>query len=129
MVEDAYVACRKRPITDLPPWKRWLARFTYRRTSWAPCPQIEFIGIFTSKDDAVEAARVPGGFWHCLPVNTGLPDVPMQYKGHGFPLSDKEELREPQSCEVLGVRRCDIEDVIRLAGEVKAGSARLLNPT
>lgn len=128
-VKDAYVVCKRRPLSELPADKQRQIRQAYTDTDWSSDHSIEFVGIYTDEVDAIKAASIPGGFIQQIPVNADLPDRPIQYGKHTFPLSPTREMYDERSCEMMAVRRCDMELVMLKASEVKAAARQALNDT
>lgn len=116
---DAWVVCKRRPLAELPAHKQQQIRQAYEDTDWSSDYSIEFVGIFIHEKEALEAASIPGGFFHHLPVGRPLPDEPVQWGAHSFPLSEATLMYEQHKCEIMAVRRCEVEAVARLATATK----------
>lgn len=118
-VETAYYVGKRRPLAELSLLRRWLIRFAYFRTGWASDFSIECLGIYTDRNEAVEAANVPGGFMHALPVNASLPERNCRYREHIFPASEAAGKYRRASPDVEVTSRSQIEKVHRQACQVR----------
>lgn len=93
-LNEAFHVGRRRPLSDLPFWKRLVIRWSYRITGWCTGDGVESLAITTDEELAREMASRPGGFYEPLPLNVALPDQICFYKCQAFPLSDDERARK-----------------------------------
>jgi hypothetical protein len=128
-LKDAYVVCKRRPLSELSPEKQQQIRQAYKDTDWSSDYSIEFVEICTDEVGAIEAASIPGGFIQQIPINAALPDVPIRYGRHTFPLSPAREMYEEQESEIMAVRRSDMEQIMHKACEVKQAARQAMNKT
>lgn len=78
---------KRRPASELPPDQLERIRDAYRDTGWASDYSVEATGVYTTRSGAAVAANIPGGFYHELPVDRSLPDLPVIFRRHLFPRS------------------------------------------
>lgn len=100
----AFFVGKRRPLAELSFWHRLWVKWCYRGSGWASDYSVEAVGIYTHREDAIKAASIPGGFYHELPVNASLPDVPCGFREHAFPLSSRNGHRsnmEAVPCDML----------------------------
>lgn len=93
-LNEAFHVGKRRPLSDLPLWKRTIIRWSYWLTGWCTGDAVESLAITTDEDLAKEMASRPGGFYEPLPLNVALPDQICFYKCQAFPLSDHPDTRK-----------------------------------
>jgi hypothetical protein len=87
VLETAFLVGKRRPLADLPTWKRWLVRAIYRFLGYDNGAAVEVQAICTTEELARDVANKPGWFLVELPINVSLPEEPCQFKAHEFPAS------------------------------------------
>ncbi len=95
-VKYQWVVLQRRPLSDLPPWKRWLVRYVYRLVDWQTADGEEKQAICETEAvaKAICAAGGPNWFYHRLPVNATLPAQTCKLDGVRFPQSEASEFYE-----------------------------------
>lgn len=67
-----WVVVYRESIFSLSTWKRWLIRFSYRKTDWASDYNCQECGVYDDEADAKIAAAAAckefGGYWRAIPV-------------------------------------------------------------
>jgi hypothetical protein len=121
-LECAWYVGRRRPLSDLPKWKRWLVRTVYFFVGWCTADGVEAQAICTSKELAEQMAGQNGWFYHELPINVPLPDETCRFQAHVFPSSEAAQKYEALRLPIGAVRLSDmqkleqkIEQVVRSA--------------
>ena len=117
-LECAWYVGRRRPLSDLPFWKRWLVRAVYFTVGWCTGDGIEAQAICTSRELAEQLASQNGWFYHELPINTPLPDETCRFRAHIFPSSEAREKYERLKLPVAAVRIAQIEQLERKVEQV-----------
>lgn len=117
-LECAWYVGRRRPLSDLPFWKRWLVRAVYFTVGWCTGDGIEAQAICTSKELAEEMASQDGWFYHELPINVPLPDETCKFRAHVFPTSEVSDRYEHLRLPVAAVRVSEIEQLHRKAEQI-----------
>jgi hypothetical protein len=89
VLPSAFFVGKRKPISELPRFWRWLARLVYWKTGWASDYGLESQAICTSEEmaDALIAEH-PNWFKQELPINTPLPDETCTFKLMTFPKSE-----------------------------------------
>lgn len=117
-LECAWYVGKRRPLSDLSRWKRWLVRAVYFTVGWCTGDGIEAQAICTSKELAQEMASQDGWFYHELPINVPLPDETCRFRAHVFPTSEAGDRYESLRLPVAAVRVSQIEQVERKVEQV-----------
>ena len=117
-IDCAWYVGKRRPLSDLPFWKRWLVRAVYFTVGWSTGDGIEAQAICTSKELAEEMASKDGWFYHELPINVPLPDETCKFRAHAFPSSDAASKYEKLRLPVAAVRVSEIEQLERKVEQV-----------
>lgn len=117
-LECAWYVGKRRPLSDLPFWKRWLVRAVYFSVGWCTGDGIEAQAICTSKELAEEMAKEDGWFYHELPINVPLPDETCRFRAHVFPASEASGRYEHLRLPVAAVRVSEIEQLERKVEQV-----------
>lgn len=87
-LKDVYFVGKRKPLSDLPWWQRYLVRLVYFTVGWCTGDGIEVqVAVFT-EEEAIKQSSKPGWFYIPAPIKEPLPDATCQYGNHGFPLSD-----------------------------------------
>lgn len=123
-LECAWYVGKRRPLSDLPFWKRWLVRAVYFTVGWCTGDGIEAQAICTSKELAEQMASEDGWFYHELPINVPLPDETCRFRAHVFPTSEAAAKYDSLRLPVAAVRVAEIEQLERKVEQVlKSASA------
>lgn len=117
-LESAWYVGRRRPLSDLSFWKRWLVRAVYFTVGWCTGDGIEAQAICTSKELAEQMAGQDGWFYHELPINIPLPDETCKFRAHVFPSSEARDRYEALRLPVAAVRVSQIEQLERKVEQV-----------
>jgi hypothetical protein len=117
-LESAWYVGRRRPLSDLPFWKRWLVRAVYFTVGWCTGDGIEAQAICTSKELAEEMAKQDGWFFHELPINTPLPGETCRFRAHVFPSSDARGKYEAMRLPLGAVRLSTIQEAERKVEQI-----------
>lgn len=88
VLETAFLVGKRRPLSEIPTWKRWIIRGIYFVLGWDNGAAVEVQAICTTAELARDVANKPGWFLIELPINVSLPEEPCQFKVHEFPQSD-----------------------------------------
>lgn len=112
-LECAWYVGKRRPLSDLPAWKRWLVRSVYFAVGWCTADGVEAQAICTSKELAEEMAGKNGWFYHELPINIPLPDETCRFRAHVFPSSEVAQRYEALRLPIGAVKVAEIEQVQR----------------
>lgn len=112
ILRSAFYVGRRRPLSDLAWWKRWLVRAVYFTVGWCTGDGIEAQAICTSRELAEQMASRPGWFIHELPINTPLPDETCRYRLHVFPGSDANRRYEAFNLPLVAVNTNEVESKI-----------------
>ena len=98
-LECVYLVVQRRPLSTLPWLIRWLLRAVYFRYRWAASEHesgdyfsVEYQGVYTSQEDAYNAARADGFSYTALPLNLSLPAEACHFREHDFPTSEASPL-------------------------------------
>lgn len=108
-LDSAWYVGRRRPLSQLPRWKRWLVRAVYFMVGWSTGDGIEAQAICTTKERAEQMAEQDGWFYHELPINISLPAETCKFRAHVFPLSDAREKYEAMRLPVAAVSHATIK--------------------
>lgn len=111
--ERAFLVWKRRPLSDLPLWKRSLIRFVYFVAEWSTGDGIEFQAIITDEELAKDLASRPGWAVHELPVNECLPEETCQYGKHLFPSSDAAQRYSGRQLGMVAVPHHAIKQLAR----------------
>lgn len=110
-LECAWYVGKRRPLSDLAFWKRWLVRAVYFTVGWCTGDGIEAQAICTSKELAEEMAKPDGWFYHELPINVSLPDQTCKFRAHVFPSSEARGKYEAMQLPIGAVKTAKIREV------------------
>ncbi len=98
-LDCVYLVVQRRPLSTLPWLIRWLLRAVYFRYRWAASEHeggdyfsVEYQGVYTSQEDAYNAARCDGFSYTALPLDVCLPAETCHFRHHDFPTSEASSL-------------------------------------
>ncbi len=110
-LSSVYLVVQRRPLGTLPWLIRWLLRAVYFRYGWAASIKdgdyfsIEYQGVYTSPEDAYNAARCEGFSYTEVPLNALMPAETCQYGRHDFPTSEASPLYRRRQLDLITLPR------------------------